>query len=210
MGYQRPKYPKQTWVVCTHPFATFIPSNATKLIIGTFPTHQKNYESTFKFYYGGEENRFWKVLERVFNYTFEYTTGIAALEERENFLVERKIGITDMLQMCYRQNGNSQDKHLSPIILRDVFGFLEKFPLIEKIILTSRTEVYGALGLLYTYFMQQGRELKKATERSGRILETSFLFGSKTIKVLVPHSTSPSNDHVTFNELVKMYETCLS
>lgn len=41
-------------IVKEHPFKDYIPINCKYLIIGSFPTHQKNYETTFQFYYAGE------------------------------------------------------------------------------------------------------------------------------------------------------------
>ncbi|NBP68861.1 MAG: hypothetical protein EBU52_08960, partial [Cytophagia bacterium] len=72
--------------VCDHPFATFVRSNSKILIIGTFPTHQRNYKHTFKFYYAGVGNMFWPVLAKVYNHRFQFDKGDKAVEERQLFI----------------------------------------------------------------------------------------------------------------------------
>lgn len=208
MAYKHNKKP-DNWEVCKHPFPTHVKPGATRLIIGSFPTHQDNYKNTFEFYYAGEKNRFWEVINEVFKPDFKYHNGIEAKKEREEFFSKNGIGITDMHEKCWRRNKSSLDKDLYPIILTDVFKILREFNTIKTVILTSRTGPMSALGLFKTYFMQQKRELKEPVEDSFRIKRTEFEFEGKVMDVLVPHSTSSSNDNVEFSELVRMYKICL-
>lgn len=200
---------KEPWSYCQHPFETYIPPNTKKVIIGTFPTYHKNYESTFDFFYGGKDNRFWKTIERVFNKRFKYNIGDKAIQERKRLLEENLIGITDMLYKCYRRGTHSQDDKLHPILLNDIFKLLSDNESVERLILTSRGKIYGALGLLETYFLQKDLLLDKAVEGDDRIMRTTFLFDCREIQVWVPHSTSPSNKNVTEDELFQMYANCL-
>ena len=139
------------YVVCNHPFEDFLPGNLKTLVIGTFPTHERNYKMTFPFYYAGNGNMFWPTLEQVFKKSFQYHQGSEAKKEREEFLKPKGIGITDMLYKCYRKNDRSQDQHIFPITFRDIFGIIENNKSVETIILTSRTKIIGALGLFETY-----------------------------------------------------------
>lgn len=198
------------WEVCHHPFELFfIPPNADKLVIGTFPTYHKNYQATFNFFYGGETNPFWEVFGKVYNKQFKHYAGELAVKERKQLLIDNKVGITDMLKICYRKNGSSKDQDLYPIDLNDVFDLLDKNTCISRLILTSRTEVYGALGLLETYFLQKGLELKKGKIRPDKIMETNFDYLGRNIQVLIPYSTSPTNTHSTPELLFEMYKYCL-
>ena len=201
-----------TFIVESHPFDTFINPDTKFLIVGTFPTHKDNYSQTFEYFYAGQKNNFWKILERVFSHTFKFDSGIAAIKERQNFLSQKKIGLTDMLVKCYRKNNQSSDEYLYPIILKDIFSLLDEYPLIERIILTSRTEVIGALGLFKTYFLQRNLELNEFNKREDKILESTFDYNGKTIAVLVPYSPSSrvlEGGRISFNDLIKMYVTCL-
>ena len=100
---------------------------------------------------------------------------------------------------------------LFPIILTDLFQILKEHILIKRLILTSRTEVVGALGLLKTYFIQKGLRLEEPKKREDKILETTFIMFNREFEILVPYSTSPrlTEKLTTKNELVTMYTTCL-
>ena len=202
---------KDTYEVEEHPFETFVPSNAKFLIIGTFPTHKNNFR--FKFFYSGKDNTFWNIIEKVFNNSFKHNDGDKAVEERKTFLKSKTIGITDMHEKCYRKNSHSTDENLFPIILKDIFSILDEHTTIKRIILTSRTEVFGALGLFKTYFLQKGLELEQPEKQQDKVLEGSFIYKEREIEVLVPYSPSArvfeSND-ISPEEAVHMYRHCLT
>lgn len=194
-----------------HPFETYVSENAKSLIIGTFPTHNNNFR--FNFFYSGKDNSFWNIIEKVFKNNFQCNSGDKAVEERMEFLKLKGIGITDMHEKCYRKNGLSTDENLFPIILKDIFVLLDKHPSIKRIVLTSRTEIFGALGLLKTYFLQNGLELEQPEKRQDKILEGSFIRNKRVIEILVPYSPSPrliEKGTTTMDELVKMYRRCLT
>ncbi|OEG70637.1 hypothetical protein ATZ36_16755 [Candidatus Endomicrobiellum trichonymphae] len=123
----------------THPFKPFAPRGATTLIIGTFPPLVQYRD--FKFYYPNNTgNRFWIIMEYVFNYKFQYWKDDAAAEERKALFKKEHIAITDMIEKCIRTNGNSSDKNLGEIEFRNVYKLLKDRPAIQKVILTSRTD----------------------------------------------------------------------
>ena len=194
--------------VIDHPFETFIPNGTTTLIIGTFPTRTENFQ--FPFYYSSKDNRFWPTMEGVFEFRFEHFKGVPAVEERRKFLTSKRIGITDMLLKCYRLAHKSQDIHLHPILLNPIFSLLDQHDSIECLLLTSRTEVYGALGLLNMYFAMEGQELNYPIRNHHNVLEGSFRYGNKNIEILVPISPSPSAEKIADQKaLIKMYKLCL-
>lgn len=201
---------KDTYEIEEHPFETYLPSNAKLLIIGTFPTQKNNFR--FKFFYSGKENSFWNIIEKVFKHTFKYNEGEEAVEERKAFLQSKAIGITDMHEKCYRKNNFSTDENLFPIILKDIFTLLDEHSSIKRMLLTSRTEVFGALGLLKTFFMQKGVPFTDLKKRTDKILEGSFIHNGRRIEILIPYSPSSrvlKEGRITLQELVKMYSVCL-
>lgn len=199
-------------VIKEHPFGSHIPRHAKFLVIGTFPTHPRNYKSTFEFFYAGEGNQFWPVMEKVFGMTFRFNQGVPAIDERRSFLQSEGIGLTDMLTKCYRHKGRSQDEYIYPIQLNNIFDLLDEHQAITTIILTSRTKVIGALGLFETYFYLNDREpplFRKFGDNE--ILEGSFVWRNREIEVLVPYSTSATvieQKRATLNDLVRMYKCC--
>lgn len=207
----RRKNYKPFYNVETHPFGSFVPNKAKQLILGTFPTHKDNWR--FDFFYSGQNNLFWEILAQVFGHHFQYFEGENAVAERKLVLSENKIGLADMHEMCYRRNTCSTDESLFTIVMTDVFSILKQNPSIERIILTSRTEIIGALGLLKTYFLQQGMELNEPLKRDDKILEGHFENMGKKIKLFVPYSPSfrlISKKITTLDELVSMYRHCLT
>jgi G:T/U-mismatch repair DNA glycosylase len=199
--------------VCTHPFASFVPEKCRTLIAGTFPTHQRNYERTFPFYYAGEGNVFWEVIGKVFNKSFQHMYGDEARREREAVLRSNGIGITDMLERCYRKNGLSQDDYIDPIVFRDLLDVLTKNSTVETLVLTSRTKIVGALGLFETYLYQRGLCPPKFWENTDKILEGTLALEDREIEILIPYSTSKTvieKKRATVPQLVNMYRLCLT
>jgi G:T/U-mismatch repair DNA glycosylase len=199
--------------VCAHPFPSFVPEKCRTLVVGTFPTHQRNYERTFPFYYAGEGNVFWEVVGKAFNKSFQHMCGEDAKWERETFLRSEGIGITDMLERCYRKNGLSQDDYIYPIAFRDLFDVLTKNSTIETLVLTSRTKIVGALGLFETYLYQRDLLPPKFWENTDKILEGNLELGGREIEILIPYSTSKTvikTNRATVPQLVNMYRLCLT
>lgn len=62
--------------------------NSKILILGTIPSVKSR---EVKFYYGHPQNRFWKILELVFN---------QKIEEKKEFLLKHQIALWDVLESC--------------------------------------------------------------------------------------------------------------
>ena len=192
----------------SHPFETSIPNNSKTIIVGTFPTHQKN--RLFEWYYGGEGNRFWKVIEGVLEHTFTHDMKNRALEERQEIMNKYGIAMTDMVKRCYRKNTLSQDHHLFPIELTDLIELLNKNQSIDTVIFTSRTKVIGALGLFETLLHQKNLQIPKMTNRQG-MLEGWLPLHHADISLLVPYSPSKTlseKDFANTDKLISMYKSC--
>ncbi|MES2654265.1 MAG: hypothetical protein V4620_01680 [Bacteroidota bacterium] len=195
-----------------HEFGPFVPKGTKCLIIGTFPTYRDNYANTFSWYYGNRDNMFWKVIVEIFSTNFKYYEGELAIKERKKFFEVNELGIIDIMSKCYRKNKSSSDLDLFPIIYTDVVKILIDNSNIEKIVLTSRTGLLSALGLLKIHFLQNEIEFIDPIRRGDKIMEGCFNFEGREIKVLVPYSPSPrviKDKKITMKELIKMYDYCL-
>ena len=149
-------------------------------------------------------------MESVYGLRFKHHSGNSAVEERKEFLASKQIGITDMLLKCYRLAEKSQDKHLHPILLNDIFSILDQHDSINCLLLTSRTEVYGALGLLNMYFQREGKTFEFPVRNRHNILEGGFRHNNRDIEILVPISPSPSAEKsADLETLIQMYTLCL-
>jgi len=101
-------------IVEYNPFKPFIPTQSNKLIIGNFPIgkftnpdrfHEKK-KHELDFYYGGENNKLWRLLGAVFN---EELNTVAKIK---SFLKAHHLGIADILLSCCRINGSALDTAL--------------------------------------------------------------------------------------------------
>lgn len=129
-----------------HPFPPFVPTNATKLIIGSIPPqrfcNQKEngislYPDDVNFYYGSRDNSFWFLIGQVFNISFEMTNTENAITQRKQFLTDNFIGITDVVDKCSRLNDSAEDKNLQKIEYKKLGQLLMDNPQIDTLIYTS-------------------------------------------------------------------------
>lgn len=94
------KYPEnsQKSPLC-HPFEPIIFSDSKILILGSFPSVASRQES---FYYAHKQNRFWKILEGLFNFPLHNQPK----ECKISFLKSHHIALFDITQECYIQNSS--------------------------------------------------------------------------------------------------------
>src|SRR6185369_9430987 len=95
-----------------HAFGSFVPNDASILIIGTFPTIKKNW--SFNFFYTNKRNQFWKLISDIYVHKWEYLEGGAATKERKELLSINRIAITDMIEEGIRRDNNASDRNLKP------------------------------------------------------------------------------------------------
>ncbi|MDR1784213.1 MAG: hypothetical protein LBQ99_00460 [Endomicrobium sp.] len=185
-----------------HPFKPFIPHRAKMLVVGTFPPLAQYHD--FKFYYPNSTgNRFWVIVEYVFDHKFQYWKGDLAVNERKFFLIKKRIAITDMIDKCLRSNSNSSDKNLCNIKFRNVYKLLKDQSRIQKVILTSRT--YGsseqihkkhlskprnnsALELFNENLRENGIIIESLRKMYNGVIEGEFKLTNRIIKIFVPYT----------------------
>ena len=185
-----------------HPFEPFIPQRARTLIVGTFPPLMQYHD--FKFYYPNSTgNRFWVIMEYVFDHKFQYWKGDLAVKERKILFNKKHVAITDIIDKCIRSDGNSSDKNLCKIELRNVYELLKNRSEIRKVILTSGT--YGnseqmhkkhlsksrnnsALELFNENLRERGIIIENLCKRNNGVIECEFKLINRIIKVFVPYT----------------------
>ena len=125
----------------THPFEPFIPKDATKLIIGTIPPERffkKNLsECDVNFYYGSQDNAFWKLISEIANIDFLKKNNSDEIDKRKNFLRNNSIGICDIVKKTNRKDGSSLDRDLEIVDFLDIAEILKKYSKINTLIYTS-------------------------------------------------------------------------
>ncbi|WP_293302512.1 hypothetical protein [Pedobacter sp. UBA4863] len=201
------KFSYDTYEIEDHPFLSYnIASHVKYLIVGTFPAEKSRRK--FNFFYASETNLMWSLLLNIYGGCFNFQSGKEAVEERVKFLSENAIGMTDLLLKCYRKNKSSKDEDLYPILWNDIFKILAKNTDINTLILTSRTNICGALGLFKTLFIQYDYPVLELEKNHLNVLEGEFQFENRLIKVMVPYSTSKrleKNSNTSFEKIIEMY-----
>lgn len=102
----------------THTFGPVYDENSRILVLGSFPS-VKSRECNF--YYGHPQNRFWKVLARIFQDQVPVT-----IEEKRAFLLQNGIALWDVIESC--DIVGSSDSSIRNVIPNDMKIILEKAP----------------------------------------------------------------------------------
>lgn len=141
-----------------HPYPPYIPESATKLIVGTLPpprfTSGNLKERDVDFCYGSCDGQLWIILDRIFDLNLKYENTAAAIAQREQFLIEKGIGICDMVASAKREKIDASDIGMKDVELRDLVKILQEHPEIDTLLFTGGNSKNGP-----EYFFRQN--LKK-------------------------------------------------
>lgn len=89
-----------------HPFLPYYNKNSEILILGSFPSVKSR---EYGFYYMHPQNRFWRILEKVFN---------EEIIDKKDFLNKHHIALWDVIASC--EISNSGDSTIKNIKVNDV------------------------------------------------------------------------------------------
>lgn len=130
-----------------HPYKPFINSDTKKLIVGTLPPPRFStgplLDKDVDFCYGSYYNSLWLYIEKIHDLNLRYDNSKEAIEERKKFLIEHKIGVCDIVASCDREKIDASDLGMQNIKLRDLMGYLNKFPNIEMLLFTGGNSKNG-------------------------------------------------------------------
>lgn len=130
-----------------HPYKPFIPENATKLIVGTLPPPRFTIgdlkPADVDFCYGSCDGQLWKILDELFQLNLKYETTEEAIYQRKQFLIERGIGICDVVESAEREKIDASDLGMQNIVLRDLIGYLKQFPKVDTLLFTGGNSKNG-------------------------------------------------------------------
>lgn len=177
----------------THPYEPFLFGAATKLIVGTLPPPRFTLgmlrEGDVDFCYGSRDGQLWPILDRIFKLNLQYKTSLDAITQRKQFLRERKIGICDIVFSAERNKIDASDLGMRAIVLRDILGYLMKFPNVDTLLFTGGNSKNGPEYLFRKQLKAWDVPLKEVSDEVPRIHE--FVLGiSRRIKTV--SLTAPS------------------
>ena len=98
-----------------HPFPALYDEDSRILILGSFPSVKSREEG---FYYAHPQNRFWKIMERLFG------TKLQTIDEKKAFLHKEHIALWDSIASCTIHG--SADSAIENATANDIKGLIEK------------------------------------------------------------------------------------
>ena len=130
-----------------HPYEPFIQKDTEKLIVGTLPpprfTTGDLLEKDVDFCYGSYYNSLWLFIDKIHNLNLRYDNSQEAIEERKQFLIQHKIGVCDIVESAEREKIDASDLGMQNIKLRDVIGYIKRYPSIKTILFTGGNSKNG-------------------------------------------------------------------
>lgn len=130
-----------------HPYPPFIPSKATKLIVGTLPPPRFSIGNLkpddVNFCYGSRDGQLWKILDEIFNLNLKYENTQEAIFQRKTFLETENIGICDIVESAEREKIDASDLGMQNAVLRDLIGYLKQYPNVNTLLFTGGNSKNG-------------------------------------------------------------------
>lgn len=77
----------------------------------------------------------------MFDLNLKFETTAEAIAQREHFLIDRGIGICDMVASANRRKVDASDIGMQDVVLRDLVAVLQQHPKIETLLFTDRKSV---------------------------------------------------------------------
>jgi G:T/U-mismatch repair DNA glycosylase len=188
----------------THPWGRHIPSDANKLLIGTFPTDIRNRKHNF--FYCSSTNRFWEVLSSVAGHPIKLPSSVNAIEERKNILDKLKLGLTDMGKIIYRLQGSSKDHSIFPIEFMDIIQILNEFPSINSLIVSGNKHGNSSLSWFSIFCNLNNITINVKQLVEQRVIQIKI--ADRKINVLLAYSPSRLS-RVTTEKLIDDYRSIL-
>lgn len=175
----------------THTFSPIYDRNSKILILGTFPS-VKSREGDF--YYHHPQNRFWKILSRIFGVDVPQT-----IEDKKEMLLKNQTAIWDVIASC--EITGSSDSSIKNVIPADIERVLKNSS-IEKIYANGNK----AYELYMKYcFPDTGREIIKLPSTSPAnaafSLDKLIEIWKKEITPALNISANSETRFLTLNEL---------
>ena len=130
-----------------HPYPPFIKKDTTKLIVGTLPpprfTTGQLLEKDVDFCYGSYYNSLWLYIDKIHSLGLRYDNSQEAIHQRKRFLIQNKIGVCDIVASAEREKIDASDLGMTNIYLRDLIGYLLKYPNIDTLLFTGGNSKNG-------------------------------------------------------------------
>ena len=171
----------------THPYEPFLLHKATKLIVGTLPpprfTTGELKPQDVDFCYGSCNGQLWPILDSIFELGLKYETTAEAVEQRKRFLIANKIGVCDIVKSAEREKIDASDLGMKNVVLRDLVGYLQKYPNIETLLFTGGNSKNGPEYFFRKQLKEYGLKLEVVSSEVPRIHHLELPLDSSSMSV---------------------------
>ncbi len=176
----------------SHPYEPFIFREATKLVVGTLPpprfTTRNLKPGDVDFCYGSADGQLWRILDRIFDLQLSWETTECAVQQRKDFLLERKIGICDIVNSARRTRMDASDLGMQDVQLRDLLGYLRDYPNVHTLLFTGGNSKNGPEYFFRRLLKQEGIPLEVVSLEVPRIhqFRLTELRNIRTVSLTAP------------------------
>ena len=158
-----------------HPYPPFIQEDTTKLIVGTLPPPRFSVgellEKDVDFCYGSYFNSLWLFIDKIYDLHLRFDNSEEAVIQRKNFLTAHKIGVCDIVESCERDSMTASDLGMKNIHLRNIIGYLQKYPNVDTLLFTGGNSKNGPEYFFRKHLKTYGLQLKLVSDEVPRIHE---------------------------------------
>lgn len=175
-----------------HPYKPFLNEETTKLIVGTLPpprfTTGQLLEKDVDFCYGSCHNSLWLYIDEIYNLNLRYDNSLEAIEQRKQFLIDRKIGVCDIVESAERVKINASDLGMRNIVLRDILSYLSKFTNVQTLLFIGGNSKNGPEYFFRKHIKEYKIKLEVVSDQVPRIHQ--FNLNERIIKTVSLTSSS--------------------
>ena len=158
-----------------HPYPPFIQEDTTKLIVGTLPPPRFSVgellEKDVDFCYGSYFNSLWLFIDKIYDLHLRFDNSEEAVTQRKAFLIAHKIGVCDIVDSCERDTMTASDLGMKNIHLRNIVGYLQKYPNVDTLLFTGGNSKNGPEYFFRKHLKTYGLQLKAVSDEVPRIHE---------------------------------------
>lgn len=180
-----------------HPWMRFSPEFCKVLIVGTFPTAERN--RAYDFFYPNIANRFWKIMSKLSGIELKYFSGDDAVIERKNILRRLHVAVTDMGKKVVRNDGSSLDEKLRPFEYMDILEIIDENREIKKILFTS-----AEAAKWFDRYLSE-KNIRHRFPTGKRPVNSLIEYENKIIELAILYSPSPRAANISFEKLTEIY-----
>lgn len=197
-----------------HPYPPFIQEDTEKLIVGTLPpprfTTGELLEKDVDFCYGSYYNSLWLFIDEIHQLGLTYDNSQKAIDERKQFLIDRKIGVCDIVASAEREKIDASDLGMKNIKLRDVIGYVKAYSNIHTLLFTGGNSKNGPEYFFRKHIKQYDISMELVSKETPRIHQFELPDGlgvmgiTRTIKtVSLTSGSGAANIAIGSNPLYK-------